>query len=753
MKKHSINELIRLYTEAESADQELFAEQRSNLLLISGDHYQKKGSRFLQKMRDNKQLSDEQKIRLTKNHIQRIVKRYVNNIITASPWVMPVPNNESELQDQKAAELNQAVWTHAAAKHKLKKRRREWVERFVGVGEVAVKVYWDPQAGDFQGFEQEMIEGQPAFDELGQPKVSDRPVFTGDLVFEEILGMNLLRHRDAKSMDEASVLMTRKMVDPEKLRAMIGDDKEKLAMIEASMDETYMVFDGAQGNYQKAENQCLWIEWYFRPCAEYPNGYYYQGTRQGVVFEGELPFGIFPIVYAGMDEIPTTPRCRSLVKQLRPYQAEINRASSKLAEHQITLGDDKLVISNGSKISSAGNLPGIRAISVTGAPPTFLAGRDGSQYLAYAQSQIAEMYQVADLEEDDAKLDTQLDPHALLYRSMRQKKKFSLYGEKIEEFLTDLCELYLELARKYFPNEMLIPAIGRREYVNIEEFKSAEKLCYQIKIEPQSDDIETKMGKQLAMNHLLQYVGTKLEKEDIGKIMRAMPYGNAEESFSDMTMDYDNATNEILSLDRGQFPIINKADNHAYHIKRLTSRQRMQDYPMLDPEIRAMYDEAIKQHEEVLVKQAQELQMAQAGFIPTGGYLVVVDAYVTDPANPMKTRRARLPYESIMWLIKKLELQGSTLESFESMGTGAAAHLAENFNQSSPTTTAPGAAVASGAPTAMRQDRLGGMNANGNANPVPSLGSRPAGIAAGGFGPAANYGDALPGARAASPVR
>ena len=45
-------------------------------------------------------------------------------------------------------------------------------------------------------------------------------------------------------------------------------------------------------------------------------------------------------------------------------------------------------------------VPGVRAIQVSGAPPTILPGRDGSQYLAYMQAQIEEMYQVAMLEEE-----------------------------------------------------------------------------------------------------------------------------------------------------------------------------------------------------------------------------------------------------------------------------------------------------------------------------------------------------------------
>ena len=71
--------------------------------------------------------------------------------------------------------------------------------------------------------------------------------------------------------------------------------------------------------------------------------------------------------------------------------------------------------------------------------------------------------------------------------------------------------------------------------------------------------------------------------------------------------------------------------------------------------------------------------MAQAGFIPTDGYLVVVDFYVTDPKDPNKTSRARVPYASIKWLLDRLEEQGKSQDELKTMETGALAALSEKM--------------------------------------------------------------------------
>jgi hypothetical protein len=106
---------------------------------------------------------------------------------------------------------------------------------------------------------------------------------------------------------------------------------------------------------------------------------------------------------------------------MRPYQAEINRTASKIAEHQITLGDDKLILTNGSKVTSGNSIPGIRTVNVTGKEPTVLEGRDGSQFVPYMESQINELYKVMMVDEDSEQQQGPLDPHALLFRAASQK--------------------------------------------------------------------------------------------------------------------------------------------------------------------------------------------------------------------------------------------------------------------------------------------------------------------------------------------
>jgi hypothetical protein len=672
-------DLIKLYKEGDQADNVIYAEQRSNLMLVAGNHYTKKGSRFWNRIREDRGLTQDQRIRLTKNHIQRVCKIYENNILSYAPGVSIEPKNMAELQDQKAAELNNAVWMDIVKRHKFKQKTREFCQDFIRVGEVCAKIYWDETKGQLVGYEQKVDEmGQPMHETMQGPhpltgqmvempdeskpiQDKEKPRFSGDIVIERFFGFNVFRSRDAKSMEDSWFIGLRKMVDVDELKTRVGDDEEKLKYIQASKDETFMIFDSSNTSYAtESQNQCLLLEMYIKPSIQFPKGYYYIYTNAGILWEGELPFGVFPIVFTGFDEVPTNPRYHSIIKHLRPYQAEINRMASSAAEAQITMGQDKLITQPGQKIQNGGLLPGIRSIQVSGAPPTILAGRVGDQWLQPMAQAIEEMYQIANLQEDLQEKPSQVDPYTMLFQTIDQKKKYVIYVTKFMQFLQDVAETSLTLMREYIEDEALIPAIGRSEMINIPEFKSSKPLCYNISVESGTEDMESKIGKQLMFNQVIQFAGSQLDKKDLGRMIRTSPYANNEQAFEDMTLDYDNATNMLLALDRGEQFQPNPQDDSSYMMKRLVARSRKADFKQLSPQIQQNYMNVYQQYVQIGAEQAQKIKDAEAGFIPVTGGAVVCDLYVPDPNNKSKQQRVRVPYDSLQWLIQRIEEQGVT---------------------------------------------------------------------------------------------
>lgn len=690
MKLHTITELNQIYDEADTVDKEQFAEFRSNVLLAAGEHYSRQGE-GRRNTRDPRAQHESQRLRIVKNHIHRVVRKYKAAVLSFAPGITVVPANETDLQDQKEAELNLAVYQWAKARHRIREKIRQWADDFVKVGEVCVVLKWDPTKGDLKGYEQKLDEGgQPlfedgGFDEMGLPiqtPVADetRPVYSGDFVFERTFAANLLRHVSADSMRESECLVVRKMVAISKLKARYKDDEDKLKGITSSADDTYIVFDSAKSSYEKAKDQACVREYYFRPCPQYPEGYFYITTSGTILEEGPLPFGIFPVIWAGMDESQGTPRAKSVLKVARPVVAEINRASSQQALQQITLGDDKVLYQKGSKLEPGALLPGVRGISFSGREPKVLPGRDGGQFSAYIANCEAELDRLLMLGEIDSEKATQMDPVALLFRAANQTMKYSEYAETFEQFLVDLFEVFFQLAQHYLPNDMLIPAVGKREQVNIEEFRRTSPLHFRVRVEPQSETIESKLGKQLQFQHILQYVGKQLNKDDIGKLLKEMPYGNFKEAFDDFTLDTENAKNDMLALDRGQLPPLSTKDDPAYMLKKISHRMRKSDFQFLAPEVQQAYQQREQQYIQLEAEQMQKMKAAQSEFIPIDGALVKCDIYVGDPKNPEAApKRATVPQRALEWLLEQLESQGASMEKLEQMNQGTLAQLAEQF--------------------------------------------------------------------------
>lgn len=734
-----LNKRNEIFEKAQQCDKDLFAEYKNNVLVEAGKQWNNTKRRIYNRLSESG--ADQQtKVRLTKNHISVILSAIKNQIGSKAPWTRPFPHAESEAQDQKAAELALAVWSDAKHRYNLQEKRDRWLNNFVVIGETgAVKIFWDPNKGKLVGYEQAQDEqgnllfedqlGQPTLqqhvtDEAGnvlaenKPKSSNKAVMSGDFVLETILPFNLRRDPSCETLEESPYLGIEKMMELDDAKKLAQGDQNKIDKLKASAETTFKVFDNNKGDYVDSKNQVLVRELYYRPCSNYPNGQFSIFTKEvDLVEPQELPHGIFPIVDSeGYKNIVTTPRGISETRNLRPLQANLNQLASQKMQHELTVGDDKLVLSGGSKVEKGSDFPGIRTIKVTGAPPTVISGRTGDQFLASIQAITDEMYRIAGVEYLLEEVSGQMDPNAMLFRSMRQKVKFSGPAEKFERFLTKVNKLYLQLHQKYASEEMMIKAVGRNEHVNISEWKNVSELDYAIKLEPVGEDIESALGRSLQIQTILQYAGDKIPPESIPQIISAMPHLNGHDMFGNLLQDETDAKNVILSLDRGEVPTPRKYDNHKYIIKKLNSRMRERSFDLLDPQIQANYEEYILAQEQFENEEITQIKMLQAQTIPTSGALVTVQLYESVPnsSGGVKTQFMKMPTDTILWVKKALEAQGTYLEQFEQLPQTRQAQIAQQNNQAS--------LPPAGQAQSMRQNPQGELNGSSGQQSISSGG-------------------------------
>src|SRR5688572_29295326 len=132
MKIKNIGDLNTIYTESEQVDQKIFSEARSNLQLVAGEHWMKKGSKAWDRIKDSK--DSDKKLRVTKNHIGRISKKIRNAIVSHAPSVKPFPKIEGDYSHLKGAQLHDSIWQDIKQKIKFKDQVGRWASDFGDIG-------------------------------------------------------------------------------------------------------------------------------------------------------------------------------------------------------------------------------------------------------------------------------------------------------------------------------------------------------------------------------------------------------------------------------------------------------------------------------------------------------------------------------------------------------------------------------------------------------------------------------------------
>jgi len=664
LEQKSAQDLDQDFIEAEKTDHLVLREMRQNVKLVNADHYSDvKKDNF--NLRQKTKIKGKQQLRLTFNFVHRVRNFYTNRIFNLAPGVIVSPRSDSEIQDQKAAEQHGMLWDYICNTHNMRDKLRHWIDDYFDLGEVALKLTWNPTlgkpyAGPVKQAYQEIVdeEGNIAQMPLGEPY--QEMIVPGDIEFERIFAFDLFRDPAAKSMDESRYMIIRKLVDKKELSKKHPNiDMKKIN--EGDYEDTFVVFNTNSGSYEKSRaSQVLVREHYFKPCLAYPNGYYYITTKYDILEQGELPGGIFPIIWRGFDEGQTRARAFSLIRQIKSPQAEVNRCLSKIAEHQITLGDDTVYIQKGTQVAPGGYINGQKVVKHTGPQPMVSPGRSGEQYANHLLRMVEWIERIAGIDLFGEKAGGQ-DAWAQVHKGLKEREVFSKYGEKMESMMKEVCEMCLQLYKTYAPDELLIRVFGRREIPNLEEFRNIDNLVYQISIDPGNKDADVQMREQLVANTILQF-SPDMPPEQRALLIRSMPIGGNLEDFEEEALNkYDQAKNLALAIERPNAPLpqINHFVDKNYVRNYLVTRRTRPEMDFLPPQVIQKYDTIIQQLEELKAEEVRNEQALNADFIPVGGNEIKMDIYVTKPSEGggTKTERATISEQTWNWVQDRLKRQ------------------------------------------------------------------------------------------------
>lgn len=683
----SLEDIRLLLADAETIDAGHFAEQRENILFVAGKHYV---------LDDYDNLMDpvvgDNDFYAINNHIGRIAEIKTMQIMQAVPNIQVLPQNPKQIQDQKSAELFNSVWQYIYKTENLKNTFHLLSKDFIELGECVCLIKWNTNKNqelvDYNSPNSPIhIEGKegsdlnyPSLNTALQPlnKVSpqqgkwpqDKPnsIFLGGFDFQRVFPTNLLRPSQNTTIESCPWLAITSLVPPEWIKDTFNIDiTDNYLSSYGNIEHQFFVFqEDSLIPYSLSANKARLNEMFFRPCPWLPYGRYIMTCGDYLLQDTELPFGIFPIVYAGYRNSQTSARSYSILNDLKPFQRQINRCITESIRHQMSIGSDKLLLDSEASVSDSSIIPGIQSIkynSRMGEKPTILAGRAGDQFMGTLTNQINQMYAVANIKYELVESGIQRasqsikDPYNALFEQMNERQDNVIYNDKMEKMITDIAKTTLKLARYYLSDEHVIPMIGRNERVNIAEFRLKNDIDQRICLLPRSDDAVSVMGKQLALMQTLQYAANVLPMESIGNIIENMPFFNKEQISAPLTQDYENSVNMILALDRGEPWQADQQDNTPNMISQLTMRMRQSDFKFLEPQKQRNYVVTLQQYQQIMQQKQEEIKRQQMQEIPTHG------AYVRTGAKyPQKTKSGNtvmkdlyMPQSTIEWMVEFLK--------------------------------------------------------------------------------------------------
>ena len=668
--------LLELFKESSDADEKTYREMRSSIKMHAGDHYGRQGNNSRGwgsiTRTGNNTKKDLNRVRLVKNHAPRVADTYVNQIMDTVPDVEVISINSNDARSQRIADLNNQVLSEDKRRtKKYKQRLREKALDFVVTGEIAVKLFWDEDK---------------------------------DWVAEQdILPFDLLRAPGIKKVEDSPWLIHRNIFSLDELKTMFGEEwvKKNAGSQSSPMDQgveaygqAHVVFDTQEREYQRMEGMEI-REFYLRPTAKFPNGYFCYFTDSGIIQEGELPGGIFPIQVARCLTTTSMSRGHSPFKKMYPYQQEINRASSQDASNNIHFGDDKMITGAHANVNIGDQIQGMSHLRVNQYGGKIMdaiqivPGTGIPKNIDYVLGLIKEMdytLNIASLTEEK-KGPRSGEISYVLYSTIKDKRKFSTVAQCFEEFLKEVAETKLKLFRHYLNASDLIHDSNRQDYIIIDDFKNTDEEDYLIEVKVRNNTPEELVGRQAMAREVMQYASQNLDPISLGHLLKETILGDSQALISHFTAPEETATQNLIALEKGMFPQFSETEDFSYKAKRITDRMNRADFHLLPPYIQQIFKEFLMLCEQKIAEHARDKMRLEKGIIPTTGPQINTDFYISAPSagGGTKTIRAKFPSHSLEWLMEALKKQGTMMETIAPLPAPSQGRIGNMLNNNTGT--------------------------------------------------------------------
>lgn len=562
------------------------------------------------------------RVRIVINQVRRIIRKEISRLTAQKPNAFVVPSS-SEDADVFAAQAGEQIWDDLWRRLKFNKTLRDAVFWQSVCGNGFIKSYWDPN---------KVMPGEDMQGDICIESITPLHIFVPDLMCTEIEDQPYVIHAQTKNNAWIKNVYD---IDP------AGN---KLDSVDDGLQQVMKVSKSDKKNDQTTILE-VWVKPGYLP--ELPDGGMFtiisnqivQGFDKWPYDHGQYPF-------TKLDSMPTGKfYTASIIEDLIPIQQELNRSRAQLIESKNRMSKPQLVAQKGAVVAS-------KITTEPGQLIEYAMGFDPPQPLplqglpSYVTDEINRLYtDMQDLSGQHDVSNGSTPPGvtaatAISFLQEQDESLISTHFTSIEEAIEKIAAQSLKYVQMYWDEPRTVKIVGIEGTFDVETFRGADlRSNSDVRIESGSALPTSRAAKQAFIMDLMKMgfipPDQGLEIMEIGgidKIYERIQIDKRQAQRENLKMrvvtdqdiqqhmqDFQAAHPEALQDPNSGTPLspmpvplapplivsVNTWDNHDIHIQVHNDYRKSQNFENVDPVVKQLFEEHVKQHAEAIAGQMQ----------------------------------------------------------------------------------------------------------------------------------------------------
>lgn len=311
----------------------------------------------------------------------------------------------------------------------------------------------------------------------------------------------------------------------------------------------------------------------------------------------------------------------SIIERLIPIQRKYNAVKNRKHEllNRIAIGnlavedDGSVVIED---LEQEGLYPGkIHLYQRGGRPPTFIESKGNTSAFDVEEVKLENMFTMISGVSPFAS--QSLPPSGVVSGdAMEQLKeaddsRISLTADNINNAAIQGWKIDLRMYKQFVPPgaPRLLKYVGANNEIDLVEWYASDLTSDDVIIDNEDEIMQTPAQRMQIIKELLQY---KLFSNDVdpkvrAKVIQMMRLGNWEDTADIEDLHINKAKRENRLITNGEMPVFKDYDMHDLHVQehnRFRLDVAYEEFEAGNPQLAAIFDEHVKQHEQVIKQQA-----------------------------------------------------------------------------------------------------------------------------------------------------